>query len=62
MAVRRLIVCFDGTWSDANRGGPPTNVVKLTRAIRNVDRLGIHQVTFYDTKAYIDRKTLARVG
>ena len=47
MAVRRFVVCFDGTWNSPDKGENPTNVVKIVRAIRN-EADGISQVTFYD--------------
>jgi uncharacterized protein (DUF2235 family) len=30
--VKRLIVCCDGTWDDADAGGSFSNVVRLSRA------------------------------
>lgn len=47
MAITRLIVCFDGTWNTPDKGGNPTNVVKILRAIRNDDG-AVRQLTFYD--------------
>lgn len=50
---KRLILCEDGTWqnSDGNiaQGGnaPPSNVVRLARAIRPMSRDGIPQVVNY---------------
>jgi uncharacterized protein (DUF2235 family) len=46
-AMRRFIVCFDGTWNAPDKGANPTNVVKLVRAVANLAN-GISQVTFYD--------------
>lgn len=47
MALRRFVVCFDGTWNTPDKGANPTNVVKMVRAIRN-EADGVSQVTFYD--------------
>ena len=47
MALRRLVVFFDGTWNTPDSGKKPTNVVKMLRAIRNKDD-GISQICFYD--------------
>lgn len=45
---KRLILCFDGTWNSADDGGAPTNVVRLTRAIKSVDTdKGIPQSVVY---------------
>lgn len=47
MTIRRLIVCFDGTWNTPDSGSKPTNVVKFLRAIQSVDQ-DISQFAFYD--------------
>ena len=48
---KRLVVCCDGTWNAPEINNPkknhPTNVLKLTRAIRPVDRSGVVQVVEY---------------
>jgi len=46
---KRLIVCCDGTWNWPDQKGNPTNVVKLTRAIRPTAGDGTPQTVFYDT-------------
>ena len=45
--MRRLIVCFDGTWNTPDKGDNPTNVVKMVRAIRS-EAGSVPQITFYD--------------
>ena len=45
---KRLIVCFDGTWNTADRGGSPTNVVRLARMIPPKASDGTQQIVFYD--------------
>jgi hypothetical protein len=47
MTIRRLVVCFDGTWNTPDQGESPTNVVKMVRAICNEAR-GVSQITFYE--------------
>jgi uncharacterized protein (DUF2235 family) len=47
MTIRRLVVCFDGTWNTPDQGENPTNVVKMVRAICNEAR-GASQITFYE--------------
>jgi uncharacterized protein (DUF2235 family) len=46
---KRLIVCCDGTWNWPDQNGNPTNVVKMTRAIRPAADDGTVQTVFYDT-------------
>ena len=45
--MRRLIVCFDGTWNTPDSKNGITNVVKMVRAIKPKDA-GVSQITFYD--------------
>ncbi len=48
MTKKRLVVCFDGTWNNADSERAETNVVRLARAVRaNSGRDGIQQVTLY---------------
>ncbi len=49
--MKRIAVCFDGTWSRPEeniREDFPTNVLKFARAIRPTDGNGVEQVVFYD--------------
>src|SRR5215211_4804804 len=45
---KRLIICFDGTWNNADNGGNPTNVVRIARAIPSVGADGIPQIVYYE--------------
>ena len=45
--MKRLVVCCDGTWQDLAKDYP-TNVVKITQAIKHFDTAGIQQVVYYD--------------
>ena len=58
--MRRLVICFDGTWNTPDKGDNPTNVVKMVRAVR-AEAGGVPQVTFYDkgvgTGGPLDRMT-----
>jgi uncharacterized protein (DUF2235 family) len=55
---KRLIVCFDGTWSTPENSGYPTNVVRLARAIAPLGDDGIPQIVHYvpglGTKNFVD--------
>jgi uncharacterized protein (DUF2235 family) len=57
--MKRLIVCFDGTWNTADNGGSPTNVVRLARMINPVSQDGVVQTVLYDagvgTGNFVDR-------
>ena len=44
---KRIVICADGTWNDPH-DETPTNVLRMARAIRPVDRHGVKQVVFYD--------------
>lgn len=45
--MKRLVVCCDGTWQDLEKDYP-TNVVKITQAIKHLDDNGIRQTIYYD--------------
>lgn len=49
--MKRLVVCCDGTWSNAeqeeNGISSPTNVVKIYNAIAEVDADGVKQLKYY---------------
>lgn len=45
--MRRLVICFDGTWNTPDSGKNPTNVVKILRAIP-AQANGTSQIVFYD--------------
>ncbi len=49
MASKRIIICCDGTWhvSEPDDGTPPTNVVKLSRAITPRGTDGVVQRVYY---------------
>ena len=46
--MKRLVICFDGTWNTADSRGHGTNVVRLARMILPRDAAGIPQMVFYD--------------
>jgi uncharacterized protein (DUF2235 family) len=52
MAMKRLVVCCDGTWQDADKGEGYTNVSRLAWAIKPSDDRGgkdVLQVVFYQS-------------
>lgn len=49
--MKRIAVCFDGTWNRPEEilgEDYPTNVLQFARAIRPTDGNGVEQVVFYD--------------
>ena len=49
MAMKRLVVCCDGTWNDSDQGVYYTNVSRLAWAIKPVDAKGVPQIVFYQS-------------
>lgn len=46
--VKRLVLCFDGTWNSADSKRAETNVARLARAVRaNSGSDRVQQITFY---------------
>jgi uncharacterized protein (DUF2235 family) len=48
---KRIVICADGTWNRPEKDSGkefPTNVLRLARAIKPVDKDGISQQVFYD--------------
>jgi len=61
--VKRLVVCFDGTWNKPDKEDELTNVVKLQRAVSAADASGVQQLVHYEigiaTAADLGRLTFA---
>jgi uncharacterized protein (DUF2235 family) len=50
MDQKRLVVCCDGTWNDADSAAEFTNVVRIARAIKPIDgrtSTAIPQIVYY---------------
>ncbi|WP_191059981.1 DUF2235 domain-containing protein [Geminicoccus harenae] len=45
--MKRLVLCFDGTWNRADGGGSPTNVARIAQAVMPRGRDGTVQLTLY---------------
>ncbi len=46
--VKRLVLCFDGTWNSADSERSETNVARIARAVRaNSGADGVRQITLY---------------
>jgi hypothetical protein len=69
MDHKRLIVCCDGTWNDADSAAEFTNVVRITRAIKPIDgrsNPAIPQIVYYHsgvgTSDALDRVAGGAIG
>ena len=47
--MKRLILCFDGTWNAVNDPDTVTNVVKFAQAIKPTASDGTNQVVYYNS-------------
>jgi uncharacterized protein (DUF2235 family) len=45
--MKRLVVCFDGTWNSADQEGSETNVARIARSIRATSHGGPPQMVLY---------------
>ena len=65
--MKRLIVCCDGTWLDSQSGlmqgklPIPSNVTRLSQAIKSISRDGIPQVVYYQAGIGSQGELLTRV-
>jgi uncharacterized protein (DUF2235 family) len=63
---KRLVVCADGTWVDSNDGKNgkiqvPTNVTRISRAIKAVSQDGIQQIVNYHAGVGTEGGRLSRI-
>jgi uncharacterized protein (DUF2235 family) len=49
MAMKRIVVCCDGTWNNSDDGTGYTNVSRLAWSIKPIDANGIAQIVFYQS-------------
>jgi uncharacterized protein (DUF2235 family) len=47
--MKRLILCFDGTWNTLTKPDEATNVVRIAQAVKPVDSKGVPQVVYYNS-------------
>src|SRR6266699_5698269 len=48
-AMKRLVLCFDGTWNAVNDPDTVTNVVKFAQAIKPTASDGTKQIVYYNS-------------
>src|SRR5262245_45625700 len=46
--VKRIVICYDGTWNALTDPATITNVVRLGQAVKKVSEDGTHQVVYYN--------------
>jgi hypothetical protein len=46
--MKRLVICYDGTWNAVNNPDEVTNVVRVAQAVKSVDSKGIQQIVYYN--------------
>ena len=46
--MKRLVICYDGTWNAVTNPDEVTNVVRMAQAIRSVAEDGTTQVVYYN--------------
>jgi uncharacterized protein (DUF2235 family) len=47
--MKRLVLCFDGTWNAVNDPATVTNVVKFAQAVRPTASDGTKQIVYYNS-------------
>src|SRR6516162_2543593 len=47
--MKRLVICFDGTWNTINKPREDTNVVRIAQAVKMVDSQNVAQVVYYNS-------------
>ncbi|TDZ19192.1 Uncharacterized protein Cob_v007544 [Colletotrichum orbiculare MAFF 240422] len=58
---KRLVICCDGTWNNANEGKPPTNVSRLATVVAQKCCSGMPQLVYYHRGAGTDASMGARL-
>jgi uncharacterized protein (DUF2235 family) len=46
--MKRLVICFDGTWNSVGNPDEVTNVVRVAQAVRSVASNGVAQLVYYN--------------
>ena len=46
--MKRLVICYDGTWNAVTNPDEVTNVVRMAQAIKSVAEDGTTQVVYYN--------------
>lgn len=46
--MKRIVICFDGTWNALTDPAAVTNVVRVGQAVKSTDNNGIKQIVYYN--------------
>src|SRR5262249_58649660 len=46
--MKRLVICYDGTWNAVTKPDEVTNVVRMAQAVKSVASDGVEQVVYYN--------------
>ena len=46
--MKRIVVCYDGTWNAVTKPNEVTNVVRVGQAVKAADEKGVAQVVYYN--------------
>ena len=46
--MKRIVICYDGTWNALTNPDEVTNVVRVAQAVKPVSSDGIPQVVYYN--------------
>ena len=47
--MKRLIVCYDGTWNTLTNPDEATNVVRVGQSVKLIASDGVPQITYYNS-------------
>ena len=46
--MKRLVICYDGTWNAVTKPDEVTNVVRMAQAVKSVASDDVEQVVYYN--------------
>ena len=46
--MKRIVICYDGTWNTVTNPNEVTNVVRVGQAVRKADENGVTQMVYYN--------------
>ena len=46
--MKRIVVCYDGTWNTVTKPNEVTNVVRVGQAVKKADEKGVAQIVYYN--------------
>jgi uncharacterized protein (DUF2235 family) len=46
--MKRIVICYDGTWNTVTKPNEVTNVVRVGQAVKSADEEGVAQIVYYN--------------